>query len=89
MLIPSQPIDRRDFLRGTGAAAVALPLLEAMEPSLGRQCSAPDPTSRHPSVLSRCAPRWVSMLLHLFPKAKIRITSGHPTGRSWAIIVIK
>jgi hypothetical protein len=37
MLIPRRPLDRRTFLRGSGAAALALPLLEAMEPSLGKR----------------------------------------------------
>ncbi len=37
MLIPRQPLHRRHLLRGCGAAILALPLLEAMGPSLGRQ----------------------------------------------------
>ena len=32
-----RPIDRRRFLRGTGAVAIALPLLDAMGPSLGQR----------------------------------------------------
>lgn len=37
MLIPSKPINRRRLLRGSGAAALALPLLEAMGPSIGQR----------------------------------------------------
>ena len=37
MLIPRQPLSRRHMLRGCGAAVLALPFLEAMEPSLGRR----------------------------------------------------
>lgn len=37
MLIPRQPLHRRHLLRGCGAAVMALPFLEAMGPSLGRQ----------------------------------------------------
>jgi hypothetical protein len=37
MLIPTPPLCRRHFLRGTGAAAIALPLLEAMGQPLGRR----------------------------------------------------
>jgi len=32
-----RPLSRRHFLRGAGAAALALPFLEAMEPTLGRR----------------------------------------------------
>lgn len=35
MLIPTAPLCRRHFLRGTGAAAIALPFLEAMGQPLG------------------------------------------------------
>ena len=33
----NQPICRRRFLRGAGAAAIGLPMLEAMGPSIGRR----------------------------------------------------
>lgn len=37
MLIPTKPLSRRHILQGVGAAAVSLPLLDAMEPSIGQR----------------------------------------------------
>src|SRR5690242_16144024 len=39
MMIPSKPLPRRTILRGLGAA-VALPLLDSMAPSVGRAAAA-------------------------------------------------
>lgn len=36
MLIPKAPLSRRRLIKGTAAAAIALPLLEAMGPSIGQ-----------------------------------------------------
>ncbi|SRR6056297_2804228 len=45
MLIPSAPVPRRQLLRGAGKLAIALPLFEAMGPSIGRQVLAGDAAS--------------------------------------------
>lgn len=51
-----QPIDRRRFLRGTGAAALGLPLLEAMGPSLGQRALAAGGSSAPPRrFVAMCA----------------------------------
>lgn len=61
-------MDRRKFLRGTGAAAIALPLLDAMGPSFGQQALAASATAATPK-------RFVAMCAglgfhtpHLFPE---------------------
>ena len=48
MIINRRPIDRRRFLRGAGAASIALPFLEAMGPSIGQQVLAATPPSPSP-----------------------------------------
>lgn len=51
-----RPIDRRSFLRGTGAAALGLPLLEAMGPSLGQRALAAAGSSGPPRrFVAMCA----------------------------------
>lgn len=61
-------MDRRRFLRGTGSAAIALPLLDAMGPSFGQQTLAASATAVAPK-------RFVAMCAglgfhtpHLFPE---------------------
>ena len=49
-----QPLSRRHFLRGAGAAALALPLFDAMGPSLGRRALGAAADSESP-------PRFVAM----------------------------
>lgn len=44
MSFARNPMSRRHFLRGSGAAAIGLPLLEAMGPTLGQQVLALEPT---------------------------------------------
>ena len=67
MLIPRKPLHRRHLLRGCGAAVIALPFLEAMGPSLGRQVLGGEPEGGSPK-------RFVAMCAtlgfhgpHLFP----------------------
>jgi len=65
-----QPIARRHFLRGAGAALIGLPLLDAMGPSLGRSVLAGDSaTDKSPKrFVAACA----TLGFHgpfLFPKA--------------------
>ena len=56
MLIPSQPLGRRHFLRGTGAAVLALPLLEAMQRPLGRRALGDAPHDESPKrFVAMCA----------------------------------
>jgi hypothetical protein len=43
MIITGKSIDRRTFLRGTGAAC-ALPLLDAMTPALAIEAARPTPS---------------------------------------------
>ncbi len=51
-----KPLTRRCFLRGTGAAAITLPLLEAMEPSLGQRVLASTPIETSPKrFVTMCA----------------------------------
>ncbi len=68
MLIPRQPLHRRHLLRGCGAAVIALPFLEAMGPSLGRQVLGAETDDASPK-------RFVAMCAtlgfhgpHLFPQ---------------------
>jgi hypothetical protein len=65
-------MDRRKFLRGTGATAIALPLLDAMGPSLGQQARAASTTPPAPK-------RFVAMCAglgfhtpHLFPESETK-----------------
>lgn len=54
--ITRRPMSRRRLLRGVGAAALALPLLEAMEPSLGRRLlAAPTDDSSPKRFVAMCA----------------------------------
>ena len=56
MIIKHRPMDRRRFLRGTGAAAIALPFLEAMGPSLGQRVLAADSSDPSPKrFVAACA----------------------------------
>ncbi len=49
-------IDRRRFLRGSGAVALSLPLLDAMGPTVGRQALAASPTNAAPRrFVTMCA----------------------------------
>lgn len=48
MLISRRPLDRRHFLRGTGAVAIGLPLLEAMQASLGQRVLGAQPDDPPP-----------------------------------------
>lgn len=49
-------LNRRHFLRGTGAAAIALPMLEAMGPTLGqRALAAPTPSASPKRFVAMCA----------------------------------
>lgn len=56
MLIPSQPIARRQVLRGAGAIAIGLPFLEAMGPSVGTRALGNSPVGPSPKrFLAACA----------------------------------
>lgn len=56
MLVPRTPLRRRTLLRGAGAAAIGLPLLEAMSPVVGRAGLAADNEVRSPSrFVAMCA----------------------------------
>ncbi|MGI9472487.1 MAG: DUF1552 domain-containing protein [Rubripirellula sp.] len=56
MRISSKPLTRRHFLRGSGAAAVSLPFLEAMGPSLGqRVLGATDEDASPKRFVAMCA----------------------------------
>jgi hypothetical protein len=71
-------MDRRKFLRGTGAAAIGLPLLDAMGPSLGKQALAASATATTPK-------RFVAMCAglgfhtpYLFPESETKDFSTTP-----------
>ncbi len=49
------PLSRRHFLRGTGAALLGLPLLEAMTPTLGRAANAAANAKPTPRFVAACA----------------------------------
>jgi hypothetical protein len=56
MLIPRKRLNRRHVLRGAGAAALSLPLVEAMGPSLGRRALGAVPAEPSPSrFVAMCA----------------------------------
>ncbi|MCG8651766.1 MAG: DUF1552 domain-containing protein [Pirellulales bacterium] len=56
MIVTRKPIPRRHFLRGASAAAIGLPLLEAMGPSLGQQVLAAPPVKTPPKrFVAMCA----------------------------------
>lgn len=65
-------LSRRRFLRGSGAALLSLPVLEAMSPGLGRNAAAADGSSESPKrFVAMCA----SLGFHgplLFPNASGR-----------------
>ncbi|NND99418.1 MAG: DUF1552 domain-containing protein [Pirellulaceae bacterium] len=51
-----RPLSRRHFLRGTGAAAIALPFLDAMGPTLGQRVLAATPETPSPKrFVAMCA----------------------------------
>ena len=55
-VITSAPLRRRHFLRGVGAAAIALPLLEAMGPSIGQRALGNTPETAAPKrFVAACA----------------------------------
>jgi hypothetical protein len=58
-IITRRPLTRRHFLRGAGAAAVSLPLLDAMLPSLGQRAlgmATPDASAESPKrFVAMCA----------------------------------
>jgi len=55
-VILRRPMNRRKFLRGTGAASIALPLLDAMGPSFGQQALAASATAIAPKrFVAMCA----------------------------------
>ncbi|EMB15665.1 DUF1552 domain-containing protein [Rhodopirellula europaea] len=79
MLIPTRPMSRRRLLRSAGGAALALPFLEAMGPSLGSRVLGND----HAADSERTPKRFVAICAslgfhgdHLFPES---------TGRDYAI----
>lgn len=45
MLIPKSPLNRRQLIKGSAAAAISLPLLEAMGPSIGQTALAGKPNA--------------------------------------------
>ncbi len=56
MIINRRPVDRRYFLRGTGAAAIGLPFLQAMGPTLGQRVLAATPPDQSPKrFVAMCA----------------------------------
>ena len=82
MLIPRQPLHRRHLLRGCGAAVIALPFLEAMGPSLGRQVLGAETVNASPK-------RFVAMCAtlgfhgpHLFPQ-------GNDPDQQWTPYLLK
>ncbi|KLU04254.1 putative signal peptide protein [Rhodopirellula islandica] len=78
MLIPSRPMSRRRLLRSAGGAALALPFLEAMGPSLGQRVLGNDPASGVESTPKRFVAICASLGFHgghLFPDS---------TGRDYA-----
>ena len=55
-LLTSRSLNRRHFLRGAGAAAIALPLLEAMGPSVGQRALGATTTGHSPKrFVAMCA----------------------------------
>ncbi|MFG0267400.1 MAG: DUF1552 domain-containing protein [Rhodopirellula sp. JB055] len=70
MLFPSRPMSRRRLLRSAGGAALALPFLEAMGPSLGQRVLANDSASGEESTPKRFVAICASLGFHgghLFP----------------------
>lgn len=59
MLIPNSPMNRRQLLKGTAAAAIALPLLDAMGPSIGQAALAGSPNAN--SAKEKSPKRFVAM----------------------------
>jgi hypothetical protein len=55
MLIPSCSLSRRTLLRGAGAAAISLPLLEAMQGTGIRRLRAAEPTDSPKRFVAMCA----------------------------------
>lgn len=59
MLIPNAPVSRRQLLKGTTAAAIALPILDAMGPSIGQAALAGSPNAN--SAKEKSPKRFVAM----------------------------
>ncbi|WDQ16262.1 DUF1552 domain-containing protein [Rhodopirellula sp. P2] len=79
MLIPSRPMSRRRLLRSAGGAALALPFLEAMGPTLGQRVLGSDQASGVESTPKRFVAICASLGFHrdhLFPPS---------TGRDYAV----
>ncbi len=56
MLLPNKRLHRRHLLRGAGAAAIGLPFLEVMGPSLGQQVLGATPSDSSPKrFVAMCA----------------------------------
>ncbi|QDT05687.1 hypothetical protein K227x_40900 [Rubripirellula lacrimiformis] len=70
MLIPANPISRRKMLRGATAAAIALPMLEAMGPSVGRRALGQTADDVPPKRFVACCAGLGFHGPHLFPDAE-------------------
>ncbi|MFK8113046.1 MAG: DUF1552 domain-containing protein [Rubripirellula sp.] len=68
MHIARKPLSRRHFLRGSGAAMIALPCLEAMGPSLGQRALGETSQGRSPKRLVAMCATLGFHVPYLFPK---------------------
>ena len=73
-----QPLSRRLLLRGAGAVAVGLPLLEAMGPSLGRRTLGASPQTTSPKRFVAICATLGFHGPHLFPKQEGRDFKATP-----------